>query len=135
MLAVEQAVSLSTIVGGNQQLADMQAATQAAQTEQQVNNTEETDVQAAATYVNIYAQLVAKNPNDKTLQAELTEAQTQFQNVQTQQQTYTQQADSGTQAAQNQTTQDSTNMQQKVTLESAINQMMQSLAAAMAQHY
>ena len=91
-------------------------------------------VKAAEEAVNAAADAVAHDPS-KQNQAELTKRQTEFQNIETEEQTYTQQADSATQAMQNQTGQDASTLQQKIQLEAAVNQVLQALASALAQHY
>ena len=135
LLEVMEAVSLSVGVGSNQQLADANSTTLDTQMEQMEYNSWTKKVQAAAGSVAYWAKQVASDPTNQSYGAHLTAAQTGFQNTETEEQTFTQQADSATQSEQNQTGQDSSNIQQKVQLESAINQVAQTLSSALAQHY
>lgn len=134
LLAVMESVCNSIASGSNQQLADGNMTVLDVNIEQSVYNQWTSNVQRAEKSVNSWAQKVAANPTNKGYQAQLTAAQTNFQNTETQEQTYTQQSDSATQAMQNQTGQDSATMQMKVQLEAAINQVAQTLSSALAQH-
>jgi hypothetical protein len=131
LLEVMEAVTLATAVGSNQQLSDAQASTLDVKIEQQVVNTWKTQLYQYTKQVTDWAQKCADNPTNKSYQDELAKAQARLSQAQTQQQTDTQSADSGTQAEQNQTGQDSSNLQQKVQLEAAINSVSQTLASAL----
>jgi len=133
--AVMQAVCNSVDVINSQELADGNSTTLDMGIEQGEYNYWTKAVADAATEVQTAAKNAQKNPGDKAYAYALTAAQTKFQNVETQQQTFTQQADGGTQAMQNQVGQDSSNAQYKVQLESAINQILQTLSSALGQHY
>ena len=147
LLAVMEAVTNSINAGQNQQLADANMATQDATIEQDMINHYQTVLsdKAPATinpdathtthlgyWVQYWAKQVAAHPNDKKAPAELTTAQAAYQNANTTQQTRTNGADSATQTAQTQTGQDSTLMQMKVQLETAITQIEQALSSALA---
>lgn len=133
LLAVMESVCNSIASGSNQQLADGNMTTLDVNIEQGIYNQWTNYVQNAEKSVNNWAFKVASDPTNKGYQAQLTAAQTKFQNMETEEQTYTQQADSATQAMQNQTGQDSATMQMKVQLEAAINQVAQTLSSALAQ--
>ncbi len=135
LLAVMEAVTNSVDSINQQQLADGNSTTLDMNVEQNEYNVWTINVQTAAGNVNYWAGRVQASPSNKGYAAQLTNAQTNFQNVETEQQTYTQQADGGTQAEQNQVGQDSSNAQAKVQLESAVNQVAQTLSAALGQHY
>lgn len=135
LLAVMEAVSYSVATGSNQQLTDSTTTTQNVGIEQTEYNDWTATIQKDQAAINLAAYNLEHNPNNQSCQAALTQAQTQFQNDETQEQTYTQQADSATQAMQNQAGQDSSTMQQKVQLEAAVNQVAQTLASALGQHY
>lgn len=141
MLAVMQAVTHSVVSGSNQQLADTATTTLDVKLEQSVYKTWLANIKTATSKVEKWAQYLADGkfpkgqPTKSEAQNALTKAQAALQNTQTQEQTYTQQADSGVQAMQTQTGQDSSNMQQRVQLEAAINQVAQTLSSALGQRY
>lgn len=144
MLAVMQAVSESIATGQNQQLSDADMATQDSKIEETMYNYYQkvlSDSPPSANspvgthlgyYVMEYLNDLANDPKSKKLQDELNEAQQQYQNAQTTQQAATNGADSATQTAQTQTGQDSSLMQLKVQLETAITQISQALSSALA---
>lgn len=135
LLTVMEAVSLATAVGANQQLSDAEATTLDTKIEQKVVNDWTNKLQGYTNQVANWAEKAANNPTNKYYQNELAKAQAILANAQVDQQKDTQGADSGTQAEQNQTGQDSSNLQQKVQLESAINSVAQTLSSALGQRY
>jgi hypothetical protein len=133
LMAVMQAVSNCMASGSAQQLADAQTTTLDAQMENQVVNEWSAKVKAAADNVSYWAGQCAQDPNNKTFQYNLQEAQANYQQQNTLYDQYKNQADSGTQAANNKTGQDSQTMQMKMQLMAAVNQINQTLASAIAQ--
>lgn len=134
LLAVMEAVSNSVETIQEQQLVDGQSTTLDTQIEQREYNSWTKKVSSAAQEVNKWAGKLAQSPNSPDAdkwKTELANAQTNFQNMETEQQTFTQQADGGTQAMQNQVGQDSSNAQMKVQLEAAVNQVLQTITAAL----
>jgi hypothetical protein len=135
LYAVMEAVSLSTATNSQQQLADANSTVMDVNMEQQVTNDWNSQIQAAQANVTYWAQAVSQHPSNKGDAAYLADAQTNFQNIVTQQQTATNACDSATQSEQNATGQDSSNLQQKVQLEAAVNSVSQTLAQALSQSY
>jgi hypothetical protein len=135
LLAVMEAVSNSVAAGSNQQLADGLSTNMNVGIEQGIYNHWQAEVTYDSTQVSDWAGRLAGNPGDAKNQGGLTQAQAKFQNDETSMQTYTQQADSATQATQNQAGQDASTMQQKVQLEAAVNQTLQTLTSILGQHY
>jgi hypothetical protein len=129
--ALTEAIYNSIDAGSTQQLADAAGAMLSVKIQQKINTYWLAKVQAAGNKVSDLANQLAKNPNDKKLQQELVAAQADYQNQQTQMQTFAQQADSATQAMQNQTSQDSLTMQQRLQLMGPINQLLQALSNAL----
>src|SRR5262249_4827722 len=129
LLAVMEAVSNSVAAGSNQQLADGLSTKMNVDIEQNIYTVSQAVVDNGAKNVSYWPDQVAKNPDNKTDQAYLSQAQAKFQEVQTAMQTHTQQADSATQATQNQAGQDASTEQQKVQLEAAVNQTLQTLSS------
>ncbi len=128
---VMEAVSESADVIQQQQLADGDSTIMDTQMEQKIYDDQTVLVNQAETDVATAAKNLEGDPTNQKLQAALGLAQAAFQNTETLMQTYTQQADGGTQAMQNQVGQDSSNAQAKIQLEAAVNQVLQTLTAAL----
>ncbi len=135
LLAVMEAVSNSVAAGSNQQLADGLSTNMNVGIEQGIYNDWQKKVTKDASDVHTLAGELGGDPGNQSIQAFLSQAQAKFQNDETNMQTYTQQADSATQATQNQAGQDASTMQQKVQLEAAVNQTLQTLTSILGQHY
>lgn len=135
LLAVMEAVTYATNAGSNQELSDGNATTLDMHIEQSQYNNWMNVLEQDAKNVQYWANQVADNPNNKSDAAKLTAAQTIYQNDSTSQQAETQRSDSATQSMQNQVGQDSSSIQQRVQLESAVNQVSQTLSSALAQGY
>ena len=133
LYAIMQAVSNSVASGSNQQLTDAESTTMSVGIQEHMVEYWSKQVNDKANSVTNWANKLANSPNNKTYQANLTGAQTSYENMNTIYNKFKEQAGSGVQAMQTQAGQDASTVQQRVQVISAVNQIANTISAALAQ--